>query len=247
MAAPQGITREEARSLCAEAVLRNGSYDPTNAPQLARLDRAIDAAFNEFCRRAKHDITIDTSITLAAGEDTIDVSTITGFQIDRFMKSFLTTPLELDGTGGVPIEMRWSDYGDALGARKGVYYQDNWVPGMQPPLVRGDGQYAVLCGFKQDSSVIQLAQIFATDMVFNLCYFRDFNRAAAATGTKFNVPRQYCDEICYFGVPLYYDAMQVMQPMQSNPLKEFRARFEQLIASANWSSKNKAVVVRPRY
>ncbi len=89
MASPQGLTREEARTLCANAVLRNGSYDPTNAANLARLDFAIDAAFNEFCNAVKCDIQNDRTLTLAAGDDTLDCSGISTFEPTLFVDAFL--------------------------------------------------------------------------------------------------------------------------------------------------------------
>ncbi len=130
-------------------------------------------------------------------------------------------------------------------ARKGVYYPSNWVPGLLPPFVRADGQESVLAGWGPDDENIQFAQVFSQDMKLSLTWFLPFNRAAAGTGTRFNVPRQFCDSICYWGVPLYFDMMQVMQVGQTNPLTHLRKQFDQFKNQCRFPLMNKALQIRP--
>jgi len=241
MSSPQGITREEAREICSEAVLRNGSYDPADGSNVARLDRAINAAFREFCSRVKTDIACDVSLTLTAGQNTLDLTGITGFDVDRFMDAFLVSAVS-----GRVVQIRFADYKDVLSAKNNQAFV--WVmPGLTVGINGTGVSQDILASFSPERNGLVFGQVFTEDMILNLRYFREFNNPAAASGTKFNVARQWCDQICWWGVPLFYDSMQSVAVGASNPLTQIRKNWEELIARATYPGPQHAVQSQPRY
>jgi hypothetical protein len=237
MASPQGITREQARAIAANAVLRNGSYDPTDASNVARLDMAIDAAFMEFCNRVCCDIVSDTSITIPAGSTSVDLSTIAGFDVDRLLKMGVITG------GSIYFQCMLVDASVVEQARNSSSIIMSNFPFFTGIVPNASGIDAfALVAVSPDRTTLQIYPKFQENMTVRIEYWKQFNAAAAGTGTKFNVPYEFCYGICYWGVPLYYDFTQ-----DGGKADRCRQEFDNLILRSKNATPSNLLQVRPHF
>lgn len=197
------------RNIVAQAVLRNGSFDPTDAANVTRLDMAIKAAGDEWMLQCKSHKKVDTSLTLASDSYEVDITGITDFSPRRFMGAELN-----DTVAGHIIQSIGVDYDTLMEARL------NWNAnnafafiGQVPPQGIYNGRPSV-CAFNHDMTRMLFYPKSDTAFQVRLHYWLPFvswtygSLVPPATTTVINIPDEFIFGFAQYAVPLKYDMVQ---------------------------------------
>ncbi len=204
MAAIGTMTLTLARDIAAQAVIRDGSYDPTNAANVKRLDYAIQAAGQEFMNRVRCDRTIDKTLSMTTGVQTIDYSSVTGLKPENFLFAEI-----IDDTDSLPrryriIPIAYDDMAQ-LTLRPSLLYQSYVWAALNPNKQLG---WPAFLSFNDDRVTLWLYPAPQSTKSIWLYYWHPFvswTAGGSPTGIILNIPDDLVYEFLYKGVAYYYD------------------------------------------
>lgn len=244
MAAIGTMTLTTARDIAAQAVIRDGSYDPTNSTQVKRLDYAIQAAGQEFMNRVRCDRAIDATLSTTSGQETIDISSITGLKPENFLFAEM-----LDDSGPLPrrFKIQPISYDDmaALTLNPMLYMQSYVWAALNPINQYG---YPSLLSFNDDRVTVWIYPVPRVTKTIKFYYWKPFVPFTAGTGSPgsvvLNIPDDLVYEFLYKGVAYYYDIAEAPQNDQYGSAKKARKQvWDEFIERAAGSVSSMAYIM----
>lgn len=186
-----------AREVAAESVLRNGSYDPTDASHRKRLDYAIQSAGDEFVSRVRPFVESKGPFTMAAGD-----STVATIGVNPLRVKFVTAQ---EGSGPeVPATIIRHE--DMLRLRSD--YPLNLRPMIWPYMATSRGR---MVSFDPSNATIYTYGTAGVAIDFRVAQNRMFTTWTAGDAApvgNLDIPDEFVREFLYKGVPYYYDLVQ---------------------------------------
>lgn len=205
MAAIGTMTLTVARDIAAQAVIRDGSYNPSDTENVKRLDYAIQAAGQEFMNRVRCDRAVDSTLSMTTGVQTVNYSTVTALKPENFLFAEI-----VDNTDSLPRRYRilpiaYDDMAQ-LTLRPSLLYQSYVWAALNPNSQLG---WPCFLAFNDDRITLWLYPAPQATKVLNLYYWRPFVSWTAGTATPgsvtINIPDDLVYEFLYKGVAYYYD------------------------------------------
>lgn len=195
-------TLEEARTIVSLVSGRLPGGELANGTDnLSRVDYAIKAAGDEFVRRTRCTLTTDDSLTLTAGSEDLDTSSLTDFHPSRLVMIEVKNP-----TTNTIHTARWVNYQKVRESRDHGYEGNWWYPYTNSSDQSGTPE---LFSWRDESNAI-VAPLPGLAWEVLLTYWAAFTSWTIGTATPntvtLNIPDDMIHGVLHYGVRAYLDA-----------------------------------------